>query len=57
MILLSKESGLFYRATKNTPKDKSNKPCPTSPNISPNKNGKEITVNKPGLHSPYLGIP
>lgn len=32
-------------------------PCPTSPNIKPNKNGKEITVNNPGLASLYLGTP
>ena len=32
-------------------------PCPISPNIIPNRNGKVITVNKAGFISPYLGNP
>ncbi len=32
-------------------------PWKISPNIIPNKKGKVIIVNKPGLNSPYLGIP
>jgi hypothetical protein len=28
-----------------------------SPNIMPNKKGNVTMVNKPGLISPYLGIP
>lgn len=32
-------------------------PCPISPNIRPNKKGKETTVKSPGLHSLYRGIP
>jgi len=33
------------------------RPCPISPNMTPNKNGKVIIVNSPGLTSLYLGTP
>lgn len=32
-------------------------PCPISPNITPNKNGKTGIANNPGFTSPYLGVP
>lgn len=57
LILFNKESGSCLAVTKYTPNENNKKPCPTSPNIKPNKNGNETIVNKPGLISPYLGIP
>ena len=48
-----KESLLRY---KNSPKTNKAKPCPISPNMTPNKNGKVTIVKIPGLISLYLGI-
>lgn len=42
---------------KNNPNNRSNNPCPMSPNINPNRYGNVIIVNNPGLISLYLGIP
>jgi hypothetical protein len=32
-------------------------PCITSPNITPKRNGKEITAKTAGLISLYVGVP
>jgi hypothetical protein len=47
---------LFYMI-KYIPRQNSKSPCPMSPNITPNRNGKVIIVNKPGLTSLNRGTP
>lgn len=43
--------------TRYAPNKNKRVPWKRSPNITANKNGKVIIVNKPGLISLYLGIP
>jgi hypothetical protein len=48
-------SSAFY--IRYNPNNNRRPPCPISPNITPNKNGKKGIANRPGFISPYLGIP
>jgi hypothetical protein len=49
----------YYLPKKHSPTAQINRtlPCPMSPNIIPNKNGKVTVVKKAGLISLYEGMP
>jgi len=61
LIYAKVPKGVFFKDSflinKKIPNNIKRPPCPISPNITPNKKGKVIKLNKEGLISLYLGTP
>lgn len=49
--------GSYFYVRRKRPRRNKREPCPTSPNIMPNKNGNVDIAKNAGLISLYRGIP